>query len=103
MIILDNVTSFAIIRKRKRNIVRAASLAFPSDRRMALLGSSHEAKKILIDVITGMVAPTEGRVVRKANISFPVGHSRAFLPNLSARKNIEHLARIYDADVKNVV
>jgi capsular polysaccharide transport system ATP-binding protein len=103
MIILDNVTSVAMIRKRKRNIVASASLVLPSDRRIALLGSSHEAKRILVDVISGIAPPTSGRIIRKANVSFPVGHTRAFLPGLSARKNVEHLARIYGADVKTVV
>jgi capsular polysaccharide transport system ATP-binding protein len=108
MILLDQVTLTAtvrinVMRAEVRTVISSASLAIPSDRRIALLGPSDEDKKVLINLLGGVVLPRKGRILKKAKVSFPVGYLGGFTVDFSPRKNVAHLARLYDADVETVV
>ena len=108
MILLDHVTMTATVRVTTmrteiRTIISHANLAIPSDRRIALLGPSDEDKRIFIDLLGGIVLPRTGRILKRAKVSFPVGYLGGFTADLSARKNVEHLACLYDTDVKTIV
>lgn len=89
--------------KRSRTVLRETSLAIPTDRHIALICPSDEDSQIMINVLGGIYMPTCGRIVRKTRISFPVGHIGGYEAKLSVRQNIEHLARLYDANASAVV
>jgi capsular polysaccharide transport system ATP-binding protein len=56
-----------------------------------------------MELMAGLVLPNAGRIIRKARVSFPVGHQGGFTPDLSVRNNVAHVARLHDADVATVV
>jgi capsular polysaccharide transport system ATP-binding protein len=99
MIILDDVTSAG----RGGAALEAVNIAFPSDRRIALLGPSDQEKQLLIEVLAGVLLPTKGRIVRNARLSFPVGQLPGFNKDLTLRVNIAHVARLYGADVRGTL
>lgn len=103
MIVLNQVSAVITVRKIPRNVLSSVTLKLPSNRRIALFGSSNENKKILISLLGGVTLPTSGHIVRRAKVSFPVGYVGSFLQKQSVRKNVEHLARLYGADVKTIV
>lgn len=103
MIVLDRVTATTGLRAKKRTVLSSVSLTVPSDRRIALFGSSSEDKKVVIDLFGGVTLPRAGFVIRRAKVSFPVGHLGSFIPKLSVKKNVEHLIRLYGGDRETVV
>lgn len=106
MIILDQVTvSTAAHPKsiKRKTILSRVNLTIPSDRRIAFFGSSNDDKRVVINVLGGVLLPRAGHIIRRVKVSFPVGHLGGFLPDLSMRKNIAHLVRLYGGDIQTVV
>lgn len=103
MIILEDVTKLAGAGARKRTVLKAARITLPSDRKIAVLGAQREDRKLFIELMAGLVLPNAGRIIRKARVSFPVGHTSGFTPELSVRNNVAHVARLYEADIDDVV
>ena len=54
-------------------------------------------------LLAGIEFPNSGTIVRNARVSFPVGKVGGFSRDLSVRGNVAHVARLYDADVDEVV
>jgi capsular polysaccharide transport system ATP-binding protein len=99
MIVFDQVsrlTKDAV--GRGRPILSSVDLVIPANRRIALLGEPFEHTRTIVDLVAGVIAPSSGRVIRKAHVSFPAGETRAFIPEISVRGNVQHIARLYAAD-----
>jgi capsular polysaccharide transport system ATP-binding protein len=103
MIILERVTSVVTVGGKTRKVLAAASEKIPSNRHIALLGPSHEDNRILINLLGGVELPTDGYILRKALVSFPVGHLGGFQRDQTVRLNVAHVARLYGADVQPTV
>ncbi|HVX35831.1 MAG TPA: hypothetical protein VHC71_06405 [Hyphomicrobium sp.] len=108
MIILEQVTMNVAVHTRgatvyskTRPVLSNVSLAIPSNRRIALFSAFESDKSIFNSLLCGLTAPRVGRVVKTVNVSFPVGYGGSFRPDLPVRKNVEHLARLYDLDSKD--
>jgi len=99
MIILDQLTKVI----GSKNVLSSVSLQIPTNRRIALLGGVDRDKQIIIELFAGAAMPTEGRVIRRAEVSFPVGHLPGFSRDLSVRLNVAHVARLYGANVRQTV
>jgi capsular polysaccharide transport system ATP-binding protein len=65
---------------------------------VALLGRNGTGKSTLLLMIAGTMLPTSGRIVSTGTISWPVGVSGAFHPDLSGLQNTRFVARIYGVD-----
>ena len=109
MIVLDRVTATvavhshqAPIYNRTLPVLSSVSLTIPTDRRIALFGAPAD-KRIFIDLIGGLTVPKSGRIIRKAKVSFPVGHLGSFDHDLPVRHNVAHVARLYDTDPDKMV
>src|SRR6187200_2271176 len=103
MIIFEGVTKVAGGGEKKRNLLTAVQASLPSDRRIAIFARNEQDKKVFIDLLAGVVLPSAGRIVRKAQVSFPPGYLGGFTRGLSVRQNVAHVARIYGADVEAIV
>lgn len=79
-------------------LLSTVNLAIPTNTRVALLGPSESDKRILMDLLGHIIVPDQGRIIRDARVSFPSNHFIASSNSLSIRSNLEHLARLYDAD-----
>jgi capsular polysaccharide transport system ATP-binding protein len=103
MIIFEGVTKVAGAGQKKRGLLTAVQAVLPSDRRIAIFAQTEQDKKLFIDLLAGLVLPSAGRIVRKAQVSFPPGYLGGFTRGLTVRVNVAHVARIYGADVETVV
>jgi capsular polysaccharide transport system ATP-binding protein len=103
MIIFEHVTQFLGTHSGRRTVLADASISIPSNRRIALLGTSDEDNKVVVDLLTGVLTPHAGHVGRRAKVSFPAGEIRPFAGELSVRSNVMHVARLYGVDVQDVV
>jgi capsular polysaccharide transport system ATP-binding protein len=102
MIVLKQVTQTLTLGDTTKNTLVSVNLSIPTNRRIALLGSTEETRPFL-DLLGGVQLPAKGHIVRKATVSFPVGYTGSFSPSLSVRFNVAHTARLYGADVQAVV
>ena len=103
MIILEGVTKLAGTGGSKRQVLVAAGVELPSNRRIAVFGRSAVDKRTFIDLLAGVAVPDAGRIVRNARLSFPAGYIGGFTRELPVRVNVAHVARLYGADVDRVV
>lgn len=80
-----------------------ANIVIPGGRRLALLAEPFEHARQVVDLLVGVTAPSVGRVIRRANVSFPAGETKIFDAELSVRRNVQHAARMYVQDSPSIV
>jgi capsular polysaccharide transport system ATP-binding protein len=103
MIVFDQVTYYRQVGKTRWPVLSSVNAAIPTNRRIAVIGDSNEGKTAVVDLLTGMVQPHQGRVTRGASVSFPAGDIRMFTAELSVRRNVEYVARLYGAEPRPLV
>lgn len=103
MIMLTNVDVSLGKEGRETTVFQNVNLALPCDRRIAILGAPGSGKSTFIRLLAGLEKPVSGTVERHARLSYPVGYARGLKPDLSPRQNVQYAARIYDADVEEVI
>jgi capsular polysaccharide transport system ATP-binding protein len=86
-----------------RPIFQGLDLAIPTDRRVALLGTTGSGKTTLVNLLAGIETPTQGQIERQVQLSFPAGFQRGFRQTATVRQNATFAARIYGADADEVV
>jgi capsular polysaccharide transport system ATP-binding protein len=103
MIVLEGVTKVAGGGPNRRDVLKEVRAELPSNKRVAILASVAEDKKIFLDLLGGLLMPNDGRIINRARVSFPAGHQGGFSLELSVRLNVAHVTRLYGADVDAVV
>ncbi len=103
MIVFDNVHKSYPTRFGRKVVIDRLNIVFDTRRNIGILGLNGAGKSTLIRLISGIELPDRGRIVRRANISFPLGFSGCFAANMSGRENAAFVARVYGFDVKEVV
>lgn len=103
MIELESVTKAYGTRHGIHVVLNDISAVFPSGESVGILGRNGAGKSTLMRVLGGAEAPDGGKVRRHGRISWPIGFAGGFHPSLSGEENCRFLARIYDADIDDVV
>lgn len=98
MIRFENVTKQYVTNGQVKTVVQDLSLTIQTGRSVGLLGRNGAGKSTLLRMISGTTDPTEGRIVTKGMVSWPVGFAGAFHPDLSGQQNCRFIARIYGVD-----
>lgn len=98
MIRFENLTKSFWAGGQRKVVVDNLSLTLPTGKSLALLGRNGAGKSTLMQLIAGTLAPDSGRVVTDGTISWPVGLSGAFHPELTGAQNVRYVARIYAVD-----
>lgn len=98
MIELCNVTKSYPTLHGRRYVFRDLSFAFPDDVSIGVMGRNGAGKSTLLNLIGGIDAPDRGEVRTNVSVSWPVGLSRGFQRDLSARENVAFVCRLYGAD-----
>lgn len=87
---------------RRQVVCEGLSVVFDGSEDVGILGANGSGKSTLLRMMAGMQLPDRGRVIRRGRVSFPLGYSGAFHPNLTARENVRFIARLYGADIEAV-
>jgi capsular polysaccharide transport system ATP-binding protein len=103
MIRLENVTKTYRAAAQKNIILDRVSVTIDSSRSYGLVGPNGAGKSTLMRLIAGAELPTSGRIVRRANVSWPLAFSGGFHPKMTGRENILFVARAYGAKIREVV
>ncbi len=76
---------------------------FPARTNVGVLGRNGAGKSTLLRLIAGTEQPDTGEVVRHGEVSWPIGFGGGFNGSLTGEENCRFVARIYGADVDEVV
>lgn len=98
MIAFEGVSkSFATNRGRKV-ILDQASFRIEPGNSLGILAQNGAGKTTIINMIAGLEKPDEGRIIRDARISFPLGFMGGLVTRHTATENARYIARLYDLD-----
>lgn len=103
MIDLENISKAYATRSGSNLVLDNISFSFPPRTNIGILGKNGSGKSTLLRVIAGTELPDSGHVRRKGTVSWPIGFSGGFNGSLSGEENCRFVARIYGADVDEVV
>ncbi len=98
MIVLQNLTKTFVMRGQRKTVLDNVNAIFPSKVSVGLLGRNGAGKSTLLQMIAGTTNPTSGQVLTDGRISFPVGFSGSFHPDLTGAQNTRFVARVYGVD-----
>ena len=74
------------------------SYRFPAGICVGLLGRNGAGKSSLLQMIAGTIQPDGGEIRREGRISWPVGFSGSFHPDMTGAQNAKFIARLYGVD-----
>lgn len=103
MIRLEHMTKAFKHKGEFRYIARDVSFTIPRGDSIGLLGRNGAGKSTLLKLIAGTIKPTSGRIIRRANVSFPLGFQGSFNPSLTGEQNVRFVARIYGHDTEELI
>jgi len=103
MIVLENLTKTFWLHGQRKVVLRGADAVFPSRVSIGLLGRNGAGKSTLLQLIGGSILPTSGRILSDGRISFPVGFSASFHPDMTGAQNVRFVARIYGVDTEELI
>lgn len=103
MIELSEVSKAYETRTGSNVILDRVSFSFPARTNFGILGKNGAGKSTLLRVIAGTEQPDSGQVHWGGLVSWPIGFTGGFNGSLSAEENCRFVARIYGADIDEVV
>jgi capsular polysaccharide transport system ATP-binding protein len=103
MIELSKVTKAYPTLQGLNVVLDAVDFSFAARTNVGVLGKNGAGKSTLLRVISGSEPPDSGQVVRRGEVSWPIGFSGGFNGSLSGEENCRCVARLYGADVDEVV
>jgi capsular polysaccharide transport system ATP-binding protein len=79
-------------------VLRGLTLAFPPDKKVAIIGVNGAGKSTLIRLIAGVDTPTRGEIRRDARVSWPIGLTGGLVDTFTGRQNARFVCRIHGFD-----
>ena len=102
MIQLNNVLKFYRTQGHTKIVLDHISTVIDTTRSFGLLGVNGAGKSTMLRLIGGTELPNSGSVRRSVRVSWPLGFSGGFHPQMTGRENIHFVARVYGADIQKV-
>lgn len=98
MIAFENVSKSFWTGKGRKVILDRASFRVEIGTSLGILAPNGAGKTTIINMMAGLEKPDEGRVIRTARISFPLGFMGGVTPKHSGTENTRYIARLYGLD-----
>ncbi|MBY5935555.1 ABC transporter ATP-binding protein [Tateyamaria omphalii] len=102
MIVLRNLTKVYRLHGRRKVVMDRVNAVFPTNVSVGLLGRNGAGKSTLLKMIAGTSDVTSGEILSDGNISFPVGFSGSFHPDMTGAQNTRFVARIYGVNTQSL-
>ncbi len=103
MIELSEISKVYPTRSGSNLVLDRISFAFPPRTNIGILGKNGAGKSTLLRIIAGTEQADSGTIVRRGVVSWPIGFTGGFSGSLSGEENCRFVARIYGADIDEVV
>jgi capsular polysaccharide transport system ATP-binding protein len=98
MIAIENLSKSFRTPGADKIVAQNVNVIFPSGKAVALLGRNGAGKSTMMNMIGGSMRPDRGRIVVTGTISWPVGFSGSFHPDMTGAQNTRFIARVYGVD-----
>ena len=79
------------------------TIEFPMDRNIGILGHNGTGKSTLMRLIAGAELPTQGRIHRHVETSWPLGFAGGFNGTMTGMENIRFVSRMYGQDADEMI
>ena len=100
MIAFENVNKSYHIRKFMKHVLHDLSFEIPDASNLGICGANGAGKSTLMRLISGVEAPSSGRIARNLTCSWPIGYSSCFQSSLTGADNARFIARIYNQPIE---
>ncbi|WJH39067.1 ABC transporter ATP-binding protein [Aliirhizobium terrae] len=98
MIRFTNVSKFFKTQQHRKVILDRVTVDFQSGYSYGLLGVNGAGKSTTMRMIAGTILPNSGSIKKDVRVSWPLGFSGGFHPNMTGRDNLNFVARAYGED-----
>jgi capsular polysaccharide transport system ATP-binding protein len=98
MIAFENVSKSFWTGTQRKVILDRASFRVELGRSLGILAPNGAGKTTIINMMAGLEKPDEGRILRAARISFPLGFMGGVVTRHTATENARYIARLYGLD-----
>ena len=102
MIEIRNLRKEFVLNGVRKVVIDNLNMAVPDKTAVALLGRNGAGKSTLLRILSGAMEPTSGEILSTGSISWPVGFSGSFHPDLTGAQNTKFVARIYGIDTDSL-
>lgn len=103
MIQLKGISKAYRTRAGRNVVLNDIDFSFPARKNVGILGGNGAGKSTLLRIIAGTELPDSGAIERGGVVSWPIGFTGGFSGSLSGEENCRFVARIYGADIDDVV
>lgn len=103
MLFFENLTKSFWVNGHQKIVIDHLNMVLPDGKSLALMGRNGAGKSTLMELIAGNMRPDHGSVYSDGTISWPVGLSSAFHPDMSGAENVRFIARIYGVDTEELM
>ncbi|TWT10685.1 ABC transporter ATP-binding protein [Reyranella sp. CPCC 100927] len=103
MIELERVSKSYRTYEGRRIVLDDVNSVFPDGVSVGILGANGSGKSTLVRLLSGVEMPDDGRVRRTGRVSFPLGFSGTFHPDLNGLENVRFLARVHQTDEADAI
>lgn len=103
MIELQNVTKAYPLSRGYHVVLDDISAVFPEGVSVGILGRNGAGKSTMLRILGGAEQPDSGKVLRSGRVSWPIGFAGGFNGSLTGEENCRFAARIYGADIDEVI
>lgn len=98
MLEFENVSKSFWTGRTRKVILDRASFRVDLGNSLGILAPNGTGKTTLVNMISGLEKPDEGRITRRSRISFPLGFMGGIVARHTATENARFIARLYDLD-----
>lgn len=104
MIKFTNITKvFRTPGGQRKPILENATITFPSNKSIGLLGRNGAGKSTLLEMIGGRIKQDEGTIERRGTVSWTVGFAGSFNREMTGAQNTRFIARVYGVDTDELL
>jgi len=98
MIILENVSKSYMTKTGWNRVLNNINLTITPGQRLGILGKNGSGKSTLVRLMSGATLPSQGQIIRKMSVSWPLGLGSALQSNLTGFDNVRFISRVYGVD-----
>ena len=96
MIQINNLSKSYKMKNGRNVVFKDLNINIHPSQKLALIGKNGTGKSTLIRLISGADHPTNGKIIRKMSVSWPLAFGDAFQGSLTGIDNTRFICRVYN-------